>query len=243
MMNTKRWVVLAGSATLGMAVLTAPNATASATPATEATTSVQAGDCLLLTAKESRTSNLLPSADRLVDCSEPHNTQVTAVRALPDNVARSGRDSAVMNAWVARTCYATVSAVTTQPTHAFWSNWYTPSKAQWAAGERTVICTGNTEKRVGAKFRPDTTTGVYTRAKFTPTCRVFRGSWVLASCGARKAVELLVVKPLPYAVDAAYPGRAPLLKLAKRWADGRGWSVGASKKEWNDGQRFVWIYG
>lgn len=204
-----------------------------------------AGECFTLTKKQTE-ADVWSAGAIGVECAEPHNAQITGTPSIPTKYAEEGYRSAVVRAWSIRACDDARRNVESRPTLAFDYATWLPSKQAWNEGSRTVICAGLSYESVGKKHKLATTIGAYNSSKFVRFCRVFKAkksAWVNASCSASGAKTLWKYEPLPWAITAAFPGKTAIFAKVRSLAGRDGWSVtDPTKKAWNRGSRFYYLY-
>lgn len=250
-METKKFIaggLLMGSC-LAMTITTGP-AVQAASPASP----VSAGDCMDLTrAQNSKQS--LPSNVSPISCELPHTFEVSKVITMPAKYAKKGASSRTANAWSVLACeranqsYMASSGVDVSMENLnFQLNKMMPSRAQWAAGARWVVCGGTSNSWNNAAVVP------IVGHAYGLTPREYHARWdkkaklwrAIANCNtsACRTGAAPISIGYPVTQNAKFPGTRAVTRRAKklvlkRYGVAHGWRGPMTAKQWDSGFRSI----
>lgn len=239
---TKRLAVFVGA----MALVSFPAQVVKAEPELPAI-----GQCFKMTTSQLKADNW-PTSSTAIDCGLPHNVEIVGTVTVPDSVAQRGFDSADVIAWASKSCsvtvnkYAGLGEPSTAPMYSrTWNYFWKPSRGEWAAGDRSVICgAGVVKAQLSSKGYPKTAVA---RGSITGFGSDFGESlfYVAKERGVAIEYTLYARRSMFDEKVRKYPGEAAAGKAARKFCASQArmstYAWGSpDKAEWDAGAR--WIY-
>ncbi|MFA7266807.1 MAG: septum formation family protein [Candidatus Nanopelagicales bacterium] len=214
---------------------------------------VAAGDCVNLTvAQLSKVS--FPADFSATPCTEPHTFETSRVVTVPTKFAKAGRTSSIMSTFGSTTCtkananYLAAHGTSTKDRNLnFEGYWMLPSKSQWSAGARWLVCGGGSFDHTLKNTYPLTAHAydvpVRQRlARWNKRTKLWVGS---ANCSSSACFVAAAPIKLDWPMKAKFPGRATIerqvnKKLEKKYGYRAGWNGPTTAKSWNNGWRYFY---